>query len=127
MSEAQREATWGRISGTTELSDLADCDLVIEAIIEDLEAKKSLFAELDEILKPEAILVSNTSSLSIALLASVSGRPARVAGLHFFYPAVINRLVEVVVAEGSSKEVADFLTDFSRWLGKVPIHPPRCG
>jgi len=121
LSEAQREATWGRISGTTELSDLADCDLVIEAIIEDLEAKKSLFAELDQILKPEAILVSNTSSLSIALLASVTGRPARVAGLHFFYPAVINRLVEVVVAEGTSKEMADFLIDFSRWLGKVPI------
>ncbi|MFQ6000089.1 MAG: enoyl-CoA hydratase-related protein [Anaerolineae bacterium] len=121
LSEAQREATWGRISGTTELSDLADCDLVIEAIIEDLEAKKALFVELDQMLKPEAILVSNTSSLPIALLASVTGRPARVAGLHFFYPAVINRLVEVVVAEGTSKEVADFLIDFSRWLGKVPI------
>ncbi len=121
LSPAKREATWANISGTTDLKDFADCDLVIEAIVEIMDVKLKVFEELDGICKEEAILASNTSSLSIAEMAGATKRPDRVAGLHFFFPAVINQLVEVVVAEQTSDEVRDTLLEYCRLAAKIPI------
>jgi enoyl-CoA hydratase/3-hydroxyacyl-CoA dehydrogenase len=121
MTQAKRDETWAHLTGTTNLADFADCDLVVEVIFEDLKAKQDLFAELDEVCKPETIFASNTSSLLIADMASATKRPERVAGLHFFYPSVINQLLEVVVTEETSPEVAGSLMELSRLAGKIPI------
>jgi enoyl-CoA hydratase/3-hydroxyacyl-CoA dehydrogenase len=121
MTQAKRDETWARITGTTDMADFADCDLVIEAIFEDLKAKRDLLAELDEVCKPETIFASNTSSLRITDMTSATKRPERVAGLHFFYPSVINQLLEVVVTEETSPEVADSLMELSRLVDKIPI------
>jgi enoyl-CoA hydratase/3-hydroxyacyl-CoA dehydrogenase len=121
LTQAKRDATWGRISGTTDLADLADCDLVIEAIFEDLAVKQELFRTLDGICHAGTILASNTSSLSIAEMAAATSRPDKVAGLHYFFPSVINQLLEIVVAERTSPEVMEALLTFARATGKVPI------
>jgi enoyl-CoA hydratase/3-hydroxyacyl-CoA dehydrogenase len=121
LSQAKRDATWAHVSGTTELADLADCDLVIEVIFENMQAKQELFRELDGICHEGTILASNTSSLSIAEMAAATNRPDRVAGLHYFYPPVINQLLEVVVAERTTPEVLETLLVFVRATGKVPI------
>ena len=121
MAPAKRDATWACIRGTTDLADLAGCDLVIEAIIENMQAKQQLFGELDSICHGGTIFASNTSSLSIAEMATATGRPAKVAGLHYFFPAVINQLLEVVVAEQTSPEAVEALLTFARATGKVPI------
>jgi enoyl-CoA hydratase / 3-hydroxyacyl-CoA dehydrogenase len=121
VTQAKRDATWGRIQGTTQMKDLADCDLVIEVIIEDRQAKKQLFKELDGICKPEAILASNTSSLSIADMAAVTGRAGKMAGLHYFFPSLINPLVEVIDTHETESEVVEALLAFSRVTGKIPI------
>jgi enoyl-CoA hydratase/3-hydroxyacyl-CoA dehydrogenase len=121
VTQAKRDATWGRIQGTTDMKDFADCDLVIEVIVEDLKAKRDLFKELDGICQPDAILASNTSSLSIADMAAVTGRPGKVAGLHYFFPSLINPLVEVIAGERTSPEVIEALLAFSRVTGKIPI------
>ncbi|MGD2146475.1 MAG: enoyl-CoA hydratase-related protein [Anaerolineae bacterium] len=121
MTGARRDATWDRISGTTDLADLADCDLVIEAVVENMAVKQQLFRELDGICHEDAILTTNTSSLSIAGMATATGRPDRVAGLHYFFPAVINQLLEVVAAEETSEEVVEALLTYARGVGKVPI------
>jgi enoyl-CoA hydratase/3-hydroxyacyl-CoA dehydrogenase len=121
MTQAKRDETWARLTGTTYMADFADCDLVIEAIFEDLKAKRDLFAELDEVCKPETIFASNTSSLLIADMTSATKRPERVVGLHFFYPSVINQLLEVVVTKETSLEIADSLMELSRLVDKIPI------
>jgi enoyl-CoA hydratase/3-hydroxyacyl-CoA dehydrogenase len=121
LSQAERDATWAHISGTTDMADLADCDLVIEAIIENMQTKQELFRELDSICSEETIFASNTSSLSIAEMAAATGRPEKVAGLHYFFPAVINQLLEVIVAEQTSPEVVEALLTFTRATGKVPV------
>lgn len=121
MTPSKRDATWECISGTTDLADLADCDLVIEVIFEDLKAKQELFKELDSICHENTIFASNTSSLSIAEMASATGRPERVTGLHYFYPSVINQLLEVVAIEQTSPEVIEAMFVFARSTGKVPI------
>jgi enoyl-CoA hydratase/3-hydroxyacyl-CoA dehydrogenase len=121
MTQAKRDATWANISGTTDLTDLADCDLVIEVIIEDRQAKQELFEELDSACHEGTIFASNTSSLSIAEMAAATKRPDKVAGLHYFYPAAINQLVEVVAAEQTAPEVVEALLVFARVTGKVPI------
>jgi enoyl-CoA hydratase/3-hydroxyacyl-CoA dehydrogenase len=121
MSPAKRDATWACISGTTELADLADCDLIIEVIFENMQAKQELFRELDGICHEGTILASNTSSLSIAEMAAATNRPDRVAGLHYFFPAVINQLLEIVATEQTSPEVVEALLTFARVTGKVPI------
>jgi enoyl-CoA hydratase/3-hydroxyacyl-CoA dehydrogenase len=121
VTQAKRDATWGRIQGTTDMKDFADCDLVIEVIIEDLQAKKQLFKELDGICQPGAILASNTSSLSIADMAAVTGRPGKVAGLHYFFPSLINPLIEVIDTQQTEPEVVEALLAFSRVTGKIPI------
>jgi enoyl-CoA hydratase/3-hydroxyacyl-CoA dehydrogenase len=121
LTQVKRDATWECIRGTTDLSDLADCDLVIEVIFEDLNAKQELFGELDSICHENTIFASNTSSLSIAEIASVTGRPERVTGLHYFFPSVINQLLEVVATEQTEPEVIEALLVFARTTGKIPI------
>jgi 3-hydroxybutyryl-CoA dehydrogenase len=96
-----------RLRGTTDIRDLADVDLAIEAVVEDLATKNQLFAELGGVCKPEAILASNTSSLTLSALAAASSRPDKVIGLHFFNPPTVLRLVEVISSESTSQATID--------------------
>jgi 3-hydroxybutyryl-CoA dehydrogenase len=112
-----------RLTLTTELSDLAGCDLVIEAIVEDLGPKQELFAELERICRPDAVLATNTSALSVTEIASAISTPERVVGMHFFNPAPLMRLVEIVRAELTSDAAFDAAYAFGEKLGK---HPIRC-
>jgi len=121
LSPARRDATWGRVEGTTDLKDLADCDLVIEVIVEDMQAKKQLFKELDGTCQPGTVFASGTSSLPIADLAAVTRRPDLVGGLHYFSPLLINPLVEVIATQQTAPEVTEALLSFSRVTGKIPI------
>jgi enoyl-CoA hydratase/3-hydroxyacyl-CoA dehydrogenase len=121
LTKEKRDATWECLTGTTELSDLANCDLVIEVINEDLQSKQELFKELDSICKEETIFASNTSSLSITEMASITGRPERVTGLHYFFPSVINQLLEVVATDDTAPKVIETLLAFARITGKIPI------
>jgi enoyl-CoA hydratase/3-hydroxyacyl-CoA dehydrogenase len=121
MSPAQRDLVWSHIRGTTDLADLADCDLIIEAVFEDLALKQELFRELDGICQEGTIFASNTSSLSITDMAAVTGRPDKVVGLHYFYPVVINRLLEVVATKDTAPDMVEALLTFGRVTGKIPI------
>ena len=123
MSEADKEAALGRLTLTTELDDLADCDLVIEAIVEELEPKRQLFAELEGICRPETILATNTSALSVTKIAEATQRPERVIGMHFFNPAPVLPLVEIVRTEQSSDEAVDAAYAWAELAGKQPV---RC-
>lgn len=112
---------------TSDLNDIIDVDLVIEAVYESLEVKTDLFAELDTVLPPHVILASNTSALSITQLAEATCRPEKVAGLHFFNPPTYMSLVELIAGKESSKETLEVLEDFARdSLGKVPINVKEC-
>lgn len=111
----------GRIRGTLDMSDFADRDLVIEAIIENMDEKKKLFATLDSIVPAGAIIASNTSSLPIIEMASVTKRQENIAGLHFFNPAPVMKLVEIVRTIATSDETAESLREFAQSLGKTPI------
>ncbi|HEX9035696.1 MAG TPA: 3-hydroxybutyryl-CoA dehydrogenase [Ktedonobacterales bacterium] len=121
ISEAQASEYRGRFRGTLDLTEFKDRDLVIEAIIENQDEKKKLFKTLDDIMPASAILVSNTSSLPIVEMASVTGRQSQVGGLHFFNPAPVMKLVEVVRTILTSEETVETLKEFARSLGKTPI------
>jgi 3-hydroxyacyl-CoA dehydrogenase len=121
MTEEDREAILSRISGTTDMNLAADCDLVVEAAIENMKIKKEIFAELDGICKPEAILASNTSSLSITEVASATKRPDKVIGMHFFNPAPVMKLVEVIRGMATSQETFDAVKELSVAIGKEPV------
>ena len=121
LSQADRDATFGRIKPTTDVTDLKGCDLVIEAIVENVEIKTKLFQQLDEMMAPHGIICTNTSSLCVIELAAKTKRPNRVAGLHFFNPVPIMKLVEVVKTIATTQDVVDALFEFSRKLGKEPI------
>jgi 3-hydroxybutyryl-CoA dehydrogenase len=122
MEPAARDQAVSRLSGTvTDLSALADCDLVVEAIVENLEEKKKTFAALDEAVKAEAIFASNTSSLTITQIAMFTKRPDQFVGLHFFNPVPVMKLVEVVRTILTSGETFDLAFEFARSLGKEPI------
>ncbi len=121
MTEEERGAILDRITFTTSLDDLSAVDLVVEAIPEDLDLKRDLFGRLDRITPPHAILASNTSSLSVTEIAVATGRPAQVAGLHFFNPAPVQAFVEIVRTVVTSQEVVDALGEFARSLGKEPV------
>lgn len=123
IAEADRDAALARLSLTTELDALADCDLVIEAAFEDLAVKRELFEALDRILRPEAILATNTSALSVTQIAAASSRPEQVVGMHFFNPAPLMPLVEIVRAQRTSEDVVDAAYAFAQRIGKEPI---RC-
>ena len=117
----QREKTLAKLAFTTELSALADCDLVIEAVVEDLEVKNAIWHELNGICPPRTIFASNTSSLTIAAMAAASGRADRMVGLHFFNPVPLMKLVEVVRTVTTSDETFRAAFDFAREVGKEPI------
>lgn len=115
------DRTISRIHGTTNFSELKDVDIVIEAVIENLDEKLKVFSTLDKICKPEAILASNTSSLSITKLASVTQRPEKVVGIHFMNPVPIMKLVELVKGLRTSEQTYRIAKEFSESLGKVTI------
>lgn len=117
----EKQATLSRLTGTTDYAALADCDLVIEAVIENLPAKKEAFHALERTLKPEAILASNTSSLSITEMSAATKRPRRFIGLHFFNPVPLMKLVEVTRTILTEAGVEESVLGFTKGLGKVPI------
>lgn len=121
LSASERDNVLSRVSVTDNFNDMTNCDLVIEAVVEKMEVKKSVFASLDSVLKPEAIIVSNTSALSVSEMASATIRTDRVAGLHFFNPVHRMDLVEVVRASGTSLETVATLLKLAKKLGKTPI------
>jgi 3-hydroxyacyl-CoA dehydrogenase len=121
MTRADADAAWGRVSGTLELADLADCDLVVEAIIEDLDIKRSLYADLGKLCKPETIFASNTSSFPLHEMGAASGRPQNMVGLHFFNPVQLMKLVEVVRTKDTAENVLAEAKAFGEAVGKVPV------
>jgi len=121
ITEEQREATLGRLTGTVELDDLADCDLIVEAVVEDLEVKNEVFGRLDELCGEGTIFSSNTSSLTITEMAASTGRPDRFVGLHFFNPVPVMKLVEVVRTGATSDGAFETAYAFASSLGKEPI------
>ena len=123
MSGDELDAALDRLTLTTELSDFADCDLVIEAVLEELELKREVFAELDRVTRPDALLATNTSALSVAEIASATTRPGRVVGMHFFNPAPVLPLVEIVRAPDSSDAAVDAAYAWAERAGKQPV---RC-
>jgi 3-hydroxyacyl-CoA dehydrogenase len=120
-ANAKAVAVRARIRGSTNKADLADCDLVVEAIVEDLAAKKALFAELGKLCKASTILASNTSSFPIAEMGEASGRPQRMVGLHFFNPVQLMKLVEVVRTPKTADDVFNEARDFGKACGKAPV------
>ncbi|AAK80654.1 3-hydroxybutyryl-CoA dehydrogenase [Clostridium acetobutylicum] len=121
IEEATKVEILTRISGTVDLNMAADCDLVIEAAVERMDIKKQIFADLDNICKPETILASNTSSLSITEVASATKRPDKVIGMHFFNPAPVMKLVEVIRGIATSQETFDAVKETSIAIGKDPV------
>jgi 3-hydroxybutyryl-CoA dehydrogenase len=121
ITARQKDEIRARLQGATNQQDLADCDIVIEAIIENVEAKKKMYASLDDIVKKDAIFASNTSSISITELLTSTQRPERFVGLHFFNPVPLMKLVEVVRTIATTDEVYDSAFAFAGKLGKVPV------
>jgi len=121
MTTDERDAALARLALTTELSDLADCELVIEAVLEELPLKREVFAELDRATRPEAILATNTSALSVAEIAEATQHPERVVGMHFFNPAPVLPLVEIVRAPASSDEAVRAAYEWADRAGKRPV------
>jgi 3-hydroxybutyryl-CoA dehydrogenase len=120
-TEDERAAAMSKLATTTDLSDLADCDLVVEAILEELDAKRELFGELERICRPDAVLATNTSALSVTEIAAATSSPGRVVGMHFFNPAPLMPLVEVVRAELSTDDAVATALDVVERLGKVAV------
>ncbi len=123
LSQAERDAALERLTLTTDIQDLADCDLVIEAVLEELDLKRDVFRELDRITRPDAILATNTSALSVAEIAEASGYPQRVVGMHFFNPAPVLPLVEIVRAPETADEIVAAAYAWAERAGKEPV---RC-
>jgi 3-hydroxybutyryl-CoA dehydrogenase len=123
LDEEARDAAVGRLTLTDDLGDLADCDVVIEAIVEALEPKQELFRELERVCRPDTVLATNTSALSVTEIASATSSPERVVGMHFFNPAPLMPLVEIVRTELSSDDAADTAFALGERIGK---HPIRC-
>jgi 3-hydroxybutyryl-CoA dehydrogenase len=121
ITQGQVDENRSRLCGTLNIGDLADCDIVIEAVVEIMEEKLRLFPVLDTTLKPDAIIVSNTSSLNVTQMGAVTKRPDRVCGLHFFNPAPVMKLVEVVRTISTSDETIDTVKQFAVSLGKTPV------
>ena len=121
LDAKEKDAIIGRIKGTTDMSLVKDMDFVIEVVIEDLELKKSVFRELDELCRPEVVLASNTSSMSITEIAAVTKRPDKVCGMHFFNPVPLMRLVEVIRGYATSDETVNATTELARKMGKTTV------
>ncbi|MBR5147506.1 MAG: 3-hydroxybutyryl-CoA dehydrogenase [Bacteroidales bacterium] len=121
IEQAYMDATMANISTTTEYADFADADLVIEAASEDMNLKKEVFAELAKICKPETIFATNTSSLSITEIAAITDRPTQFIGMHFFNPAPVMKLVEVIKGQMTSQETSDKIFALATEMGKTPV------
>ena len=121
LAAEQRDETLARITATDNLHDLAECDLVIESVVEDLATKRHLFSELDRICQERAILASNTSTLPVVEMAMETGRPAQVCGVHFFNPAPMMKLVEIVRPLTASDETIEEAIAFTQACGKSPV------
>jgi len=121
MTAEERDAALGRLTLTTELADLADCDLVVEAVLEELPLKREVFAELDRITPSNAILATNTSALSVGEIAEATERPERVVGMHFFNPAPVLPLVEIVRTSRSSDDAVRAAYEWAETAGKQPV------
>jgi len=121
IDQAAADATLGRIAFTDDLGAAADADLFIESIVENLDTKREKFAAVDKIIKPEAILASNTSTLSIGAMQSATDRPGRFVGLHFFNPATMMKLVEVIPTDSTEASVTADLVAFVEQIGKTPV------
>ena len=121
ISSEDRDAALGRISGTTELADLKDCDLIIEAVIENIDEKTKLFGELDKLCPPETIFASNTSSIPIGDMSVVTKRRDRFCGMHFFNPVPIMKLVEIIRSIDTSDETINTAKSFGESVGKIVI------
>ena len=124
VAAGDRDRALANLSGTSRLEDLADCDLIIEAIVENVDAKREVFATLDAVVGADTVFASNTSSLCITELASATRRPERFIGLHFFSPVPIMRLVEVVRGLATSDETCENVLAFGRSVGKEPVTAP---
>jgi len=121
IDASEKDTIIGRIKGTIDMDDLKDVDFVVEAVIEDLDLKKSVFRELDELCKPDVILASNTSSMSITEIAASTKRPDKVCGMHFFNPVPIMRLVEIIRGYSTSDETIKTTTELSQKMGKTTV------
>ncbi|WP_423200914.1 3-hydroxybutyryl-CoA dehydrogenase [Clostridium kluyveri] len=121
ISQEDADKIVGRVSTTTELEKLADCDLIIEAASEDMNIKKDYFGKLEEICKPETIFATNTSSLSITEVATATKRPDKFIGMHFFNPANVMKLVEIIRGMNTSQETFDIIKEASIKIGKTPV------
>jgi 3-hydroxybutyryl-CoA dehydrogenase len=121
ITAEDKDAALARVKGSTDISIVKDADLIIEAATEDLESKKALFAELDELVAPGAIFATNTSSLSITEIASATKRPDKVIGMHFFNPVPFMKLVEIIKGLATSDETRDAIVELSKALGKTPV------
>jgi len=124
VTEGAQAATLANLTGTTSTEDFKDCDIVIEAIVENLDEKRAIYQAVEAVVRPDAIIVSNTSSLCMTELAAATKRPDRFGGLHFFNPVPLMKLVEVIPALTTSEETNQTLTSFATSLGKEPIAAP---
>jgi len=121
ITAGDKDAILGRVSHGPELSVVKDADLIVEAIYENLETKKTLFADLDKLTGPDTILASNTSAISISEIANATGRPDKVVGMHFFNPAPVMKLVEVIKGLRTSDETEAAVIDLATAIGKTPV------
>jgi 3-hydroxybutyryl-CoA dehydrogenase len=121
LSSPDRDAMIQRLSGTVSLGDLAACDMIVEAVFEDLQIKKDLFKALDSMCKKETILASNTSSLSVSDMSAATSRPTQFIGMHFFNPPTVMPLVEIIKTIATSAETLQAALDFGKSLGKIPV------
>ena len=121
LQAPEKDKIMGRIKGTTKMTDLKDVDYVVEAVIEDLNLKKQVFKELDELCRPDVILSSNTSSMSITEIAAATKRPDRVCGMHFFNPVPLMKLVEIIRGYSTSDKTVSTSTDLAKKMGKITV------
>jgi 3-hydroxybutyryl-CoA dehydrogenase len=124
MTAEERDSALARLAGTTDLDAFGGCELVIEAIVEDMAAKRDLFARLEAVCRPDAILATNTSALSVTEIAAATASAERVVGMHFFNPAPVLPLVEVIVGDSTSASVAERIREFAEAIGKRPVVCP---
>ncbi|MBQ4340078.1 MAG: 3-hydroxybutyryl-CoA dehydrogenase [Firmicutes bacterium] len=121
ITAAEKEEIMSRVHGSTDIAIVKDADLIIEAATEEMESKKALFAELDALCKPDTIIATNTSSLSITEIASATNRPDKIIGMHFFNPVPAMKLVEIIKGLTTSDETRDVILDLTKKIGKTPV------
>lgn len=121
ITQEEKDAVWGRISFSTDISSLKEADFVIEAVFEDVEVKKELLEKLEKICSKDTVFATNTSSISITEIAGLSGRPEKIVGMHFFNPVPVMKLIEIIPALQSGEEAVELATDLGRKMGKTTV------